>query len=68
MKWTVSIQFTRARAYHTFVSMLNLGQIKDTKKINHSHAHLIVEIETSTEPDMERLKKHGKIVDIKIVE
>lgn len=68
MKWTVSIQFTRAKAYHTFFSLVNRGIIKDTRKVNHSHVHLIVEIETNTEPDMERLRKHGKIVDIKIVE
>ena len=68
MKWIVSVQFSRARAYHTFFSLLNLGKIKDTVKVNHSHADLIVEFETTTAPEEEKIKKMGNVIDVKILE
>jgi len=68
MKWIVSVQFNRAKAYHQFFSLLNRGLIKDTVKINHSHADLIVEFETTTPPDEKKLKAWGKVIDIKILD
>lgn len=67
MKWTVSIQFTRAKAFHQFMSLLNRGLILNTKRINYDVNLMIVEIETTTEPDMEKLKKWGKVIDLKFV-
>lgn len=68
MKWIVSIQFTRYLAYHQFFSLLNLGQIKGTNMINYNHAHQIIEFETTTAPELEKLKKLGLAVQPKIVE
>ncbi len=68
MKWIVSVQFTRAKAYHQFFSMLNRGQIKDTKMITYNHALQIIEFETTTAPELEKLKKLGLAVQPKIVE
>ena len=68
MKWIVSVQFSRAKAYHTFFSLLNLGKIKDTVKVNHSHTDLIVEFETTTAPEEEKIKKMGNVIDVKILE
>lgn len=67
MKWTVSIQFTRAKAFHQFMSLLNRGLILNTKRINYDVNLMIVEIETTTEPNMEKLKKWGKVIDLKFV-
>lgn len=68
MKWIVSVQFTRYLAYHKFFSMLNRGQIKDTKMTSFSHAHQIIEFETTTAPELAKLKKLGLAVQPKIVE
>ena len=68
MKWTVSIQFTRAKAFHQFMSLLNRGLILNTKRNNYDLTLMIVEIETTTEPNMEKLKKWGKVIDLKFVE
>lgn len=68
MKWIVSVQFTRAKAYHQFFSLLNRGRIKDTKMITYSHALQIVEFETTTAPELDKLKKLGLAVQPKIVE
>ena len=68
MKWIVSVQFSRAKAYHTFFSLLNLDKIKDTKMITYSHALQIIEFETTTKPEMEKLNKLGLAVQPKIVE
>lgn len=68
MKWIVSVQFNRAKAYHKFFSLLNRGLIKDTKMITYSHAHQIIEFETTTAPELEKLKKLGLAVQPKIVE
>lgn len=68
MKWIVSVQFTKAKAYHQFFSLLNRGQIKDTKLITYSHALQLVEFETTTKPELEKLKKLGLVVQPKIVE
>jgi hypothetical protein len=67
-KWTVSIQFTRSRAFHNFMSLLNRGLILNTKRINYDLTLMIVEIETTTEPNMEKLKKWGKVIDLKFVD
>jgi len=68
MKWVVSVQFTRAKAYHTFFSLINLSKIKDTKMITYSHTHQIIEFETTTAPELDKLKKLGLAVQPKIVE
>ena len=68
MKWIVSVQFSRAKAYHTFFSLLNLGKIKDTVKVNHSHTDLIVEFETTTAPEEDKIKKMGSVINVKILE
>lgn len=68
MKWTVSVEFSRAKAYHQFFSLLNRGLINDTKLINHSHAHMIIEFETTTAPDEAKIKKMGSVIKVKIVE
>lgn len=68
MKWIVSVQFTRAKAYHQFFSLLNRKQIKDTKLITYSHTYQIIEFETTTKPELEKLKKLGLTVQPKIVE
>lgn len=68
MKWIVSVQFSRAKAYHTFFSLLNLGKIKDTRMITYSHALQIIEFETTTAPELDKLKKLGLAVQPKIVE
>lgn len=68
MKWTVSIQFTRPKAFHQFMSLLNRRLINNTKRINYDLTLMIVEIETTTEPNMEKLKKWGKVIDIKFVD
>jgi len=67
-KWIVSVQFTRYLAYHTFFSLLNRGKIKDTVMTNFSHVHQIIEFETTTEPELDKLKKLGLAVQPKIVE
>jgi SRSO17 transposase len=67
-KWTVSVKFTRPKAYHQFFSLLNRSLIKDTKLINHSHAHMIIEFETTTAPDEAKIKKMGSVINVKIVE
>lgn len=68
MKWIVSVRFTRAKAYHQFFSMLNRSLIKDTKKTAWDHNLLIVEFETTTKPELEKLNKLGLVVQPKIVE
>ena len=68
MKWTVSIQFNRVLAYHNFMSLLNRNLIKDTKRINYDVNLLIVEFETTTEPNKEVIKKWKNVIDVKIVE
>lgn len=68
MKWIVSVEFSRPRAYHQFFSLLNRGLIKDTVKVNHSHTDLIVEFETTTAPEEEKIKKMGSVINVKIVE
>ena len=68
MKWIVSVQFTKSKAYHQFFSMLNKGLIKDTKKIAWDHNLCIVEFETTTKPELDKLKKLGLVVQPKIVE
>lgn len=68
MKWVVSVKFTRAIAYHKFFSLLNRGLIKDTKLTSSSDAFQIVEFETTTKPELEKLKKLGLSVQPKIVE
>lgn len=68
MKWIVSVQFSRAKAYHQFFSLLNRGLIKDTVKVNHSLELLIVEFETTTAPEEEKIKKMGSVIDVQILE
>lgn len=68
MKWIVSVQFTKPKAYHQFFSMLNRGLIKDTRKTAWDHNLLIVEFETTTEPELDKLNKLGLVVQPKIVE
>lgn len=68
MKWIVSVEFTRAKAYHQFFSLLNRGQIKDTKMITYSHVHQIIEFETTTAPEEEKIKKMGSVINVKILE
>lgn len=68
MKWIVSVQFSRAKAYHNFMSLLNRNLIKDTKRINYDVNLLIVEFETTTEPEEDKICKMGNVVNVKIVE
>lgn len=68
MKWTVSIQFTRAKAFHQFMSLLNRGLIINTKRNNYDLTLMIVEIETTTEPNIEKLKEWGKVINLKFVD
>ncbi len=68
MKWIVSVQFTKPKAYHQFFSMLNRGLIKDTKRTAYDHALQIIEFETTTKPELDKLKKLGLVVQPKIVE
>ena len=68
MKWVVSVEFSRARAYHQFFSLLNRGLIKDTKLTNYNHLYKIIEFETTTAPEEEKIKKMGSVVNVKIVE
>lgn len=68
MKWTVSIQFTRAKAFHQFMSLLNRGLILNTKRNNYDLTLMIVEIETTTEPNIEKLKEWGKVINLKFVD
>lgn len=67
MKWIVSVEFSRPRAYHTFFSLLNRGLIKDTKLINHSDVYKIIEFETTTAPEEAKIKKMRAVVNVKIV-
>ena len=50
------------------MSLLNRRLINNTKRINYDLTLMIVEIETTTEPNMEKLKEWGKIIDIKFVD
>jgi len=68
MKWIVSVEFSRPRAYHQFFSLLNRGLIKDTRMTNHSDLYKLIEFETTTEPEEEKIKKMGKVINVKIVE
>jgi hypothetical protein len=67
MKWIVSVQFTRSKAYHQFFSLLNRGRINNTKRTAFNHGLQIIEFETTTEPDLEKLNKLGLAVQPKIV-
>lgn len=68
MKWIVSVKFNRPKAYHAFFSLLNRGRIKDTKLVNYSIPDLIAEFETTTEPEEDKIKKMGNVIDVKILE
>ena len=68
MKWIVSVEFSRPRAYHQFFSLLNRGLIKDTRMTNHSDLYKLIEFETTTAPEEEKIKKLGSVVNVIIVE
>lgn len=68
MKWIVSVEFSRPKAYHQFFSLLNRGLIKDTRMTNHSDLYKLIEFETSTAPEEEKIKKMGSVINVKIVE
>ena len=68
MKWIVSVQFGRAKAYHLFFSLLNRSRIKDTKLVNYSIPDQIVEFETTTKPEEDKIRKMGAVVNVKILE
>jgi len=68
MKWIVSVEFRSAVQYHKFFSLLNRGLIRDTVLVNHSHVYKLIEFETTTVPEEEKIKKMGKIINVKIVE
>ena len=68
MKWIVSVEFKSAIQYHKFFSLLNRGLILNTVLVNHSHVYKLIEFETTTEPEEEKIKKMGKVINVKIVE
>ena len=68
MKWIVSVEFSRPRAYHQFFSLLNRGLIKDTRMTNHSDLYKLIEFETTTAPEEKKIKKLGAVVNVIIVE
>jgi len=68
MKWIVSVEFSRSKAYHLFFSLLNRGLIKDTRMTNHSDLYKLIEFETTTAPEEEKIKKMGSVVNVIIVE
>jgi len=68
MKWIVSVEFLSAVQYHKFFSLINLGRIRDTVLVNYSHVHRLIEFETTTQPEEEKIKKMGKVINVKIVE
>ena len=68
MKWIVSVEFRSAMQYHKFFSLLNRGLIRDTVLVNHSNVYKLIEFETTTEPEEEKIKKMGKVINVKIVE
>jgi hypothetical protein len=68
MKWIVSVQFSRPKAYHLFFSLVNRKRIKDTVLVNYSHADQIVEFETTTKPEEQKIKQMGAVVNVKILE
>lgn len=65
--WTVSVQFSRPLAYHKFFSLLNRGRINNTKLVNYSHLHLIVEFETTSQPEEDKIRKMGNVINVKIL-
>ena len=68
MEWIVSVEFSRSKAYHQFFSLLNRGLIRDTVLVNYSHVHRLIEFETTTQPEEEKIKKMGKVINVKIIE
>jgi len=68
MKWIVSVEFRSAVQYHKFFSLLNRGLILNTVLVNHSHVYKLIEFETTTAPELEKLKKLGLAVQPKVVE
>jgi len=68
MKWIVSVEFRSAVQYHKFFSLLNRGLIRDTVLVNHSHVYKLIEFETTTAPDLDKINKMGLAVQPKIVE
>lgn len=68
MKWTVSVEFSRPKAYHQFFSLLNRGLINDTKMTSFSDVYMIIEFETTTAPEEEKIKNMGSVINVKIVE
>lgn len=68
MKWIVSVEFLSAIQYHKFFSLINLGRIRDTVLVNYSHVHRLIEFETTTAPEEKKIKKMGKVINVKIVE
>jgi len=68
MKWIVSVEFSRPKAYHQFFSLLNRGLIKDTRMTNHSDLYKLIEFETTTAPEEDKIKKLGSVVNVIIVE
>jgi len=68
VKWIVSVEFRSAMQYHKFFSLLNRGLIRDTVLVNHSNVYKLIEFETTTEPEEEKIKKMGKVINVKIVE
>ena len=68
MKWIVSVEFLSAIQYHKFFSLINLGKICDTVLVNYSHVYRLIEFETTTQPEEEKIKKMGKVINVKIVE
>jgi len=68
MKWIVSVEFRSAVQYHKFFSLLNRGLIRDTVLVNHSHVYKLIEFETTIAPEEEKIKKMGKVINVKIVE
>lgn len=65
MKWIVSIEFKRAKAFHNFFSMLNRGRIRNTKMTNYDLNLMLIEFETTDKPNYTATSKD--VVDVKIV-
>ena len=67
MKWIVSVEFRSEIQYHKFFSLLNRGLIRDAVLVNHSHVYKLIEFETTTAPELDKINKMGLAVQPKIV-
>lgn len=65
MKWIVSIEFKRAKAFHHFFSLLNRGRVNNTRMTNYDLNLRIIEFETTDKPNYTAISKD--VVDVKIV-